>query len=170
MVDPRTTLRNSSRVEGTPRGTALWLQAQMALSSGETARVSPPWGEAWSRFAKFVVEARLSHSWLRHACRRTVNLRLAAVAPRTRRCHPHLQAYTAGRIDFSQPRYDQSTYWGRVRHFFEITDPRTILSSDLGNTRLQILSLLPSSSTSLTFNPPPKVFSQRCPISSCPPN
>ena len=30
--------------------------------SGETARVSPPWGEAWSRFAKFVVEARLSHS------------------------------------------------------------------------------------------------------------
>eukprot|EP00802_Teleaulax_amphioxeia_P007177 Tamp_07183.p2 GENE.Tamp_07183~~Tamp_07183.p2 ORF type:complete len:338 (-),score=64.87 Tamp_07183:1540-2514(-) len=34
------------------------------------------------------------------------------------------------RIDLSRPRYDQSTYWGRARHFFEVTDPRTILCSD----------------------------------------
>lgn len=38
------------------------------------------------------------------------------------------------RIDLTKPRYDQRTYWGRARHFFEVTDPRTILCSDAGTT------------------------------------
>ncbi|MES1914586.1 MAG: hypothetical protein MHM6MM_006639 [Cercozoa sp. M6MM] len=33
-------------------------------------------------------------------------------------------------LDLSQPRYDQSSYWGRARHFFETTDPRLVLCSD----------------------------------------
>jgi hypothetical protein len=33
-------------------------------------------------------------------------------------------------IDLSKPRYDQSTYFGRVRHFFDVIDPRTLLTSD----------------------------------------
>ncbi|KAJ1478516.1 Tricarboxylate carrier-domain-containing protein [Baffinella frigidus] len=35
-----------------------------------------------------------------------------------------------GRIDLSKPRYDQSTYGGRLQHYFEVTDPRTVLASD----------------------------------------
>jgi len=36
----------------------------------------------------------------------------------------------AARLDLTQPRYDQSTYIGRAKHMFEVTDPRTILASD----------------------------------------
>lgn len=32
-----------------------------------------------------------------------------------------------GRINLDAPRYDQSTFLGRAKHFFTITDPRNIL-------------------------------------------
>lgn len=32
-----------------------------------------------------------------------------------------------GRINLNAPRYEQSTFLGRAKHFFTITDPRNIL-------------------------------------------
>lgn len=42
------------------------------------------------------------------------------------------------RLDLSKPRYDQGTYIGRVKHYFEVTDPRTILASDKREHRLEL--------------------------------
>ncbi|CDS09661.1 hypothetical protein LRAMOSA02338 [Lichtheimia ramosa] len=33
-------------------------------------------------------------------------------------------------VDLSKPRYPQSTYWGRLRHFVDVTDVRTLFASN----------------------------------------
>eukprot|EP00808_Paulinella_micropora_P016809 g50927.t1 len=34
------------------------------------------------------------------------------------------------KVDFSKPRYDQSTYMGRVRHFLDVINPMSLFTSD----------------------------------------
>lgn len=40
-----------------------------------------------------------------------------------------LQSQKMQRIDFSQPKWDQSTFVGRLKHFFWVTDPRSCVIS-----------------------------------------
>lgn len=35
----------------------------------------------------------------------------------------------ASRLNLDAPRYDQSTYAGRARHFFNVCDPRTVFAT-----------------------------------------
>ena len=35
-----------------------------------------------------------------------------------------------GKLDLNAPRYNQEEYWGRVRHFIDVTDVRTLLTTD----------------------------------------
>ena len=35
-----------------------------------------------------------------------------------------------GRLNLEKPRYDQSHFWGRFRHFFDVTNPRNCLATD----------------------------------------
>jgi hypothetical protein len=49
------------------------------------------------------------------------------------------QRLPGGRIDLHKPRYDQSTYLGRAKYFFTITDPRNILHSGTELDRMKQL-------------------------------
>ena len=39
-------------------------------------------------------------------------------------------AESGGRINLDEPRWDQSTFWGRFRHFFSISDPSKALCTN----------------------------------------
>lgn len=47
----------------------------------------------------------------------------------------------SGEVNLDQPRYDQNTYMGRVKHFFLITNPLNLFSSStaLENARCIVL-------------------------------
>ena len=34
------------------------------------------------------------------------------------------------RINIEEPRYDQDTFWGRAKYFFETTNPLNVFASD----------------------------------------
>ena len=40
------------------------------------------------------------------------------------------QQPTPTKIDLSKPRYDQSSYTGRIQHFLDVIDPFTLFTSD----------------------------------------
>jgi hypothetical protein len=41
-----------------------------------------------------------------------------------------LSSMSQKRVNIDEPRWDQSTYWGRARHFLVTTDPRNVLCSN----------------------------------------
>ena len=45
-------------------------------------------------------------------------------------CTMSEEGQTGNRINLDQPFWDQSTYLGRLRHFFWLTDPRTVTSTN----------------------------------------
>ena len=51
-------------------------------------------------------------------------------------------------FDLEAPRFDQSTYWGRLSHFLQMTDMRLILTTDeqLADARAEALELVAAQS------------------------
>jgi hypothetical protein len=37
--------------------------------------------------------------------------------------------HTGAHVDLTRPRYDQTTFYGRLRHFIDITNPINILAT-----------------------------------------